>query len=54
LIHSFLDETQKRDELERFDRSYAEFERAQAAAGGAEARALLKAASLLRLKWRAA
>ena len=30
LIHSFLDEGQKREELERFDRSYAEFERALA------------------------
>jgi len=27
LIHSFLDETQKRSELERFDRTYIEFER---------------------------
>ena len=27
LIYSFLDEAQKRSELERFDRSYAEFER---------------------------
>ena len=30
LTHSFLDERQKREELERFDRSYAEFERALA------------------------
>ena len=30
LIHSFLDERQKRDELERFDRSSAEFERSLA------------------------
>jgi adenosine deaminase len=30
LIHSFLDERQKREELERFDRSYAEFERSLA------------------------
>ena len=30
LIHSFLDETQKRSELERFDRSYIEFERSVA------------------------
>ena len=30
LIHSFLDEKQKRDELERFDRSCAEFERSVA------------------------
>jgi hypothetical protein len=30
LIHSFLNERQKRDELERFDRSYAEFERSVA------------------------
>jgi hypothetical protein len=30
LIHSFLDERQKREELDRFDRSYADFERTQA------------------------
>jgi hypothetical protein len=30
LIHSFLDETQKRSELERFDRSYIEFEQSVA------------------------
>ena len=30
LIHSFLGETQKRSELERFDRSYMEFERSVA------------------------
>ncbi len=30
LIYSFLDEAQKRSELERFDRSYAEFERSLA------------------------
>jgi adenosine deaminase len=30
LIHSFLDERQKREELERFDRSYAELERSLA------------------------
>ena len=30
LIHSFLDETQKRSELARLDRSYAEFERSVA------------------------
>jgi hypothetical protein len=30
LLHSFLDEKQKRDELERFDRSSAEFERSVA------------------------
>jgi hypothetical protein len=30
LIHSFLNERQTRDELERFDRSYAEFERSVA------------------------
>ncbi len=30
LLYSFLDERQKRDELERFDRSYAEFERSVA------------------------
>jgi adenosine deaminase len=30
LIHSFLDETQKRSEMERFDRSYIEFERSVA------------------------
>ena len=29
LIHSFLDERQKREELDRFDRSYADFERTQ-------------------------
>lgn len=30
LVYSFLDEAQKRSELERFDRSYAEFERSLA------------------------
>jgi len=30
LIHSFLDDGQKRQELARFDRSYAEFERSTA------------------------
>ena len=46
LIHSFLDEAQKRSELERFDRAYAEFERALARerAGLQNLIALMKAA----------
>ena len=46
LIHSFLDERQKREELDRFDRSYADFERTQAQghSGAQNAVTLLKAA----------
>ena len=46
LIHSFLDERQKREELDRFDRSYADFERTQAQGRSLlqNAVALLKAA----------
>lgn len=46
LIHSFLDKKQKREELERFDRSYADFERtlAQRRSKQQDAVALIKAA----------
>jgi adenosine deaminase len=50
LIYSFLDEDQKRSELERFDQSYIEFERSVARrhSSGQKAAALLKAAVILR------
>jgi adenosine deaminase len=50
LIYSFLDEDQKRSELERFDQSSIEFERSVARrhSWGQKAAALLKAAVILR------
>lgn len=50
LIYSFLDEDQKRSELERFDQSYIDFERsvARRCSFGQKAAALLKATVILR------